>query len=174
MFMPGKNGFTLLEMLLILSLMAILAGLPLGGYTRLAEVLRLQMATQRLVSSLQFARTEAILRNTRVTLCRSADGLHCAQAGGWEQGWIVFVDSSHDGQMLPESRLAVVAAQPPGVTIVGNSPLQAYVSYNALGSPRRWNDALQMGRFTLCAGRRGRQIIFNRTGRIRVESESCA
>ena len=51
-----------------------------------------------LVADLAFARSEALRRNTAITLCRSSDGTTCATSGdGYQRGWIVFPDGTGTG-----------------------------------------------------------------------------
>lgn len=77
----AARGFTLPELLLVLTVIGILlaAGLPqLGDFTRSQRV---KTASFDLFSTLALARSEAITRNTRVTV---------APAGSsWTNGWTV-------------------------------------------------------------------------------------
>ncbi|HEY3584174.1 MAG TPA: type IV fimbrial biogenesis protein FimT, partial [Casimicrobiaceae bacterium] len=58
-----------------------------------------------------------------------------------------------------------------GITIRGNRPLADYVSYTAAGHARRFDGALQMGTFTVCApGQRMRKVILASSGRARLET----
>src|SRR5262249_20780455 len=50
---------------------------------------RLNGFANSLRASVQIARSEAVKRNSGVTLCASSNGTSCAASGGWEQGWIV-------------------------------------------------------------------------------------
>ena len=71
-----------------LSIMAILLGLAIPSFSSATLGSKLTSYANSLVASTNVARSEAIKRNTPVTMCVSADGTTCA-AGGWEQGWIV-------------------------------------------------------------------------------------
>jgi type IV fimbrial biogenesis protein FimT len=100
--MNAKNthqGFTLIEVLTILLVVAILASVGLPSMTRMLEGNRLSVNTNRLVSSLYVARSEAIKRNIQMVICtRNIAGNACGGAGVyWDKGWIVFVDNDGDG-----------------------------------------------------------------------------
>ncbi len=172
--MRKEAGVTLLELLATLAVLAVLVGIGVPAYGKLVADQRLSTATNRLVFAVHLTRSEAIRRNARVTLCNSADGAFCAEAGGWEQGWIIFVDRDGTGQRAPDDPLLAVEEAPAGVVITGNAAVQRYVSYIGLGSTRRASGALQMGTITLCAGSEGRQLVISRTGRPRLQIGGCA
>ena len=67
------------------------------------------------VSSLALARSEAIKRNLPVAICASSDGENCS-GGGFESGWIVYVNSNSDGNRdSGEEVLWVSEALPAGI-----------------------------------------------------------
>jgi type IV fimbrial biogenesis protein FimT len=51
-----------------------------------------------LASDFRYARSEAIKRTNRVTICASSNGTSCTGAGAlWKNGWLVFVDENGNG-----------------------------------------------------------------------------
>jgi type IV fimbrial biogenesis protein FimT len=84
----AQRGFSLIELLVTITLLAILLAMALPAFSssRLNTVLR--TSSNNLLASAHLARGEAIKRNSPVTLCVSADGVACG-TGDWSQGWIV-------------------------------------------------------------------------------------
>jgi prepilin-type N-terminal cleavage/methylation domain-containing protein len=66
---PGTGGFTLLELLIVLSILAIFLGLAVTGYSRYRWSLELRQAQQTFVQELNRARSEArrLSQSQRVT-----------------------------------------------------------------------------------------------------------
>ena len=165
-------GFTLLEMLAALAITAIVSAVAVPGLGSYLGEQRLQARADALLRALEFARSEAIKRGARVDVCPGA-GRCAAGALPWEDGWSVVPDASRTG----DAAIAVEPASPAGITIRGNRPLADYVSYTGAGHARRFDGALQMGTFTVCAtGQRMRKVILASSGRARVErsTEVCS
>ena len=91
----GTAGFTIIEIMITLTVLGILVAAAMPSLGNLVRDQRVKTATSDIFASLIFARSEALKRNQLVVLCPSADGAACA--GGWAQGWIVFVDADADG-----------------------------------------------------------------------------
>ena len=172
--MRREAGLTLVELLVAIAVLGVLLSIGVPAFGNFAVDSRLASATNRFVSAIHLARSEAVRRNARVTLCPSMDGVFCATGVGWDQGWIVFSDLDGTGERdSGEPILAVGQSISGGVQITGNTPVRRYISYVGLGATRRANGALQMGTVTLCAGTEGRQVVISRTGRPRVQHGGC-
>lgn len=91
-----SGGFTLIEVMVTVALLAILIAAVAPSFRGL--LLDNQAATQAnaVVTSLMFARSEAIKRNAPVVMCQSDAGTDC-DAGNWADGWIVWADTNGDG-----------------------------------------------------------------------------
>lgn len=168
------GGFTLVELLVVVTVAAILLTVSVPSMSRLVHSARLTDASNALLSSLQLARSEAMKRNDRVTVCKSADGLSCVRSGGWEQGWIVFHDANHDGEHSVDERI-IERGQPRAgsLRITGNAHVASYVSFLAWGGTRQISGSIQAGTVTLCdvsaSAAEGRQIVVSAAGRTRVQ-----
>jgi type IV fimbrial biogenesis protein FimT len=90
-------GASLTEVLVVAAIATFLLGLGLPSFQDMLTALRIRQAASSFYYDLVLAKSEAIKRNTRVAICKSAEGLRCAAAGGWEHGWIVFVDQDNSG-----------------------------------------------------------------------------
>jgi type IV fimbrial biogenesis protein FimT len=146
-------------MLLALAIAALLAVLALPVYADWIAESQMMNFARDLAGSMNVARSEAIKRGTRVNLCKSANRSTCAAGGDWAQGFVVYVDRDHDGQLdVAESALQVVAPASAGISARGNRPIADYVSYTSLGTARLLNGALQMGTLTVPAAVRKRSM----------------
>ena len=82
------RGFTLVELMVVIAMVAILASLATPSWTQLLARNAIRTAVNDLGASLIFARAEAIRLNSSVTVCASSDAINCSNIG-FENGWIV-------------------------------------------------------------------------------------
>lgn len=179
MLQAGQVGYSLLELLVVLTVGAILLSIAVPSMTGMLNTQRSISLANSFLSSLNLARIEAIKRNARAVLCKSADGLSCAGSGGWEQGWILFHDANNNaaldhGEQVIEQQGAVSQ----GLRLTGNTPVADYVSYSPSGSAKLISGAFQAGTFTLClvpvSSADVRQIVLSSTGRARLRRGSAS
>jgi type IV fimbrial biogenesis protein FimT len=86
-------GFTLVELLVTITVAGVLLAVAIPSFIDVTLGSKLGSYANNLVASVYLARSEAIKRNTPVTLCVSTNGTSCA-TGGWQQGWIVLVGTT--------------------------------------------------------------------------------
>jgi type IV fimbrial biogenesis protein FimT len=93
-----RFGFTMMEMVILMAVVAILAALALPNASSYIDDNRLNAAAADMVVTMQAARSEAVGRNAAVTICAATDnGSACRPAGHrWELGWLMFVDNDAD------------------------------------------------------------------------------
>jgi type IV fimbrial biogenesis protein FimT len=170
-------AFTLVELLVALAIAGFLALLAVPAFQDWLAAYQLANHAKHLAETMTRARTEAIRRGHRVSLCKSPGHMQCVDQGGWDRGFVVFVDANHDGVIdAGDSVLEIAGAAPRGITVSANRPVDDYVSYTSLGQARLLNGALQMGTFTVCrAGQRALHVVLANSGRVRIEttSERC-
>jgi len=180
---PGRGagryarGFTLIELLVTTAIAALLLMITVPAMTSTLDSMKLNSASNVFMAGLTLARSEAIKRNGRVVLCKSADGELCSSAGTWSQGWIVFDDANNDG--LRGSTEAIIQrelALSPTVRLTGNLNVARYVSFTSTGATRLVGGGFQAGTLTFCKqsgyGGEARQIILNAVGRPRLYKTS--
>lgn len=172
MLQAGQAGYSLIELLVVMALGVILLSIAAPSMTGILDTERSRSFGNALLSSLNLARSEAIKRNARAVLCKSADGLSCTFSGGWEQGWLVFHDVNNNAAL--DSGEQVIDRQgpaPQGLSLTGNANVANYVSYSASGSAKLINGGFQAGTFTLClasvSGADVRKLVLSPTGRAR-------
>ena len=176
----SSQGFSLIELLLVVAVLGVCLALTGPRFTQLISSSKLTTASNAFLYSIYLARSEAIKRNGRVSLCKSENGLLCTVTGGWEQGWIVFDDTNSNGQRdFGEAILERVQPLPSNLRLTGNLPVSKYVSYVASGGTKLIGGGFQAGTLTVCSnsGQEARQIIVNAVGRPRIQkvsSSACA
>ena len=167
------SGFTLLEALIVLSMLAVLAAAGAPAMLSAKHSVQMGSLAESLVSDLWLARSVGVRRSTRTTICSSVDGLQCDAQGKWSQGWIVFEDRNENGTTdVNEPVIAVRNGMPQGWILSGNSTVEKHVSYTAMGVTKHPSGAFQAGTLTLCKASSvptlARRIIINSMGRPRV------
>lgn len=99
-----SHGFTLVEMMVVITISAILVSMGVPMMRNLIERNAVAGHVNSFVGAVNLARSEAMKRGIPVVVCRSAnaetDKPTCVSSGaGWESGWIVFADRDADSQM---------------------------------------------------------------------------
>lgn len=172
--MNRRGGFTLIELIVTLAIAAIVLTVGIPSFRELLRENRLATQANEFLAALALTRSEALKRGVRVTLCKSADGASCTADGGYEQGWVVFVDPNNNATVdTGEVILRVYEALPGGLTLTGNTNVRSYVSYTPSGMSQLLGGGFQAGTLTLCAAPKARSITINSTGRARIAVATC-
>lgn len=167
------GGFSLVELLVALSVVAILASLALPSFARSLAQTRVADATSAIYSAVVLTRSEALKRRIRIVMCSSSDGSNCSVGSGWSAGWLIFEDRNDDGIRDAGEEIIRVQGAQSGVTTTGNGPMRDYVSYVASGRTQQLGGGLLMGTLTVCSDDLGRAIVINHAGRPRVAEATC-
>ena len=128
-----QAGFTLLELMVTITVAAVILGFGVPSFITLVQNNRMTAAANDLVAALTIARTEAVKRATPVTVCASnnpqAPLPTCAATA--MNGWVVFADSNDtdaDGQ--PDGNIVIEAGE---VILQTHAALPATFTPNANG-----------------------------------------
>lgn len=96
-----QNGFTLIELVVTVAVLSIVIGMAVPGFNAMIKRSQSQTLGRDILEALNYARSEAVKRGARVTICPSTDGLKCLNATNWAKGWMVFVDGALTDGAVP-------------------------------------------------------------------------
>ena len=128
------RGFTLTELLIVLTIVGLAAGLAAPPLQTLLAKNRILGRSSALMADLSYARSEAIRQATAVTVCASADAATCAGAVDWAGGRIIFTDPTGARAVTPASRLLRVHRPASSNDVLTVTPAMASVTFQADGS----------------------------------------
>ena len=191
--MKKNSGFTLLELLITLAIVAILLTVGVPSLRSMMQGNQLVASTNELLSALHVARSEAIKSNSRVTICESSNGTSCTTTGDWKDGWIVFIDA--DG-LLDNTGSACIATGTDCLLRVHNGFTDSLLSvsgvdstgvpasitsftFTSRGLPKASNGSAQFGTYSICSFDdsdnviNSRAVVLSLSGRVRVSDNTA-
>jgi type IV fimbrial biogenesis protein FimT len=174
-----SSGISMPESLMVISIISILLAVLAPILPDAMLKIRQKQIAQTLSLGMTQARSEAIKRNSRVTLCKSSDGMFCSKFGGWSQGWIVFHDGNNSGAREAfEELISTSSKDESSVFIMATGSVGNYVSFNPMGYSRLSNGGFQAGTFKVCPINAKVQdaynVVLNSVGRVRMETVSVS
>jgi type IV fimbrial biogenesis protein FimT len=149
------GGFSLLELLMALSILALLVTLAVPSFRALRANAATGAAANELLLALHRARSSALTRGAATVLCLADTAGACLRSGT-AQGYRVFPE---DAPAVPLERVRLAR----GLTLAATRPLITYWPWPRAGTTVT---------FTLCDARTpsaARQVIVSQTGRPRVQ-----
>ncbi len=165
-----QRGFTLVELLVTLSVASILLSVGVPSYRGFVQDSLLVAQSNSFTSAIALAKSEAIKRSSRATICPSTNGTSCTGAGVWSNGWLVFADPNGNGAVDGGEEILHVGAALSGSNTLSSA--QTRVTFTANGFSMGFN-----GTFTLCDSRGAtysKAIVLNNQGRLRFETGTGA
>lgn len=130
----ARNGFTLIELMVTVALVAILLAVAVPSFTTYQRNAELTSFTNTLLSGINAARGEAMKRG-RYAMVVPTDGAN------WGNGWIVFVDVDGSGAYEAANDIAILTREPaPSYLTISNAgattAANLYLMYDASGYSR--------------------------------------
>lgn len=167
------SGFTLLELLVTVAILVILAGVAVPSFQDTMIRNNIESQIGDLQRSLSYARSEAVSRGARVSICRSSSATTCGAGSSWSDGWLVFVDNNTagvHGQVDAGEEVIKVHEALKGATslTLSDGADKDFIQYNSRGLISD-DSALSNGSFSLCKSgesvKYARALIVTITGR---------
>ncbi|MDN3638540.1 GspH/FimT family protein [Simiduia curdlanivorans] len=159
-------GFTLLELIISISIIVIISSIGVPAFQHLVEQNKAITTTDLLTRTIILARTQAIMLGQTTTLCPRENDSSCGD--NWQEGINIFIDQNINGY-LDEGETLVYATQAfePGSQI----KWKAFGNKNYLSFSPRGFTLHQNGSFYYCPKSKdahyGRVLILNKAGRAR-------
>ena len=137
--MKKYSASTLLEVLITVAIISVLALVAFPSFTSYSQNSAMVANTSALLGSLKLARSEAITRGKRVSICASENGSTCSSNDKWEDGWVMWVDDSSDNTIDSGEKIIRVVGKAKGasdVTIRGPCYAVNVISFISTGLPQ--------------------------------------
>lgn len=178
-----QTGLTLIELMVTLSVIAILATVAAPSLQNMIERNQLQTLTNNMVSNLYFARSEAAKRGFNISLCATNNTQTAcdADATSFANGWIIFTDYDKNASLTPDTTKFDtngdgLANEVEEILLIGEAPNERFalssngtpansISYRPTGDtlPRAFSLTITKAIDNTALSR----IFFNTTGRVR-------
>lgn len=94
--MQRHAGFTLLELLIAVSIIAILMAVAVPSFDYVNSRIITKSQVENLQRTLSMARQTAVTKNRQTIVCPSASGSTCKNDNDWSYGFMAFVDKNSD------------------------------------------------------------------------------
>ena len=173
MTLRRQTGVTLIELLVTISIAAILMAVAVPGFQDFFRRTRIDTAASDFMATLNYARSEAIRRGVTVSVCKSNGGTSCGGAGvNWEQGWIVFANLDNDSPAVVDAGEEIIRVHQQlaqGITLRPNNNYTNFLTYRPDG---RVNN---IGTFAICHNNQrvgAKSITIIGTGRARFGNDT--
>lgn len=158
-----QQGFSLVELLMGLTIVGIVLHLVSPAFAALTESNHREEAAKSLVSGIRSARSEAISRNQTVVIHGINDD--------WGQGWRMILDLNGKGHEDSSNPLLVERRSGTQVPVFGNHYVRTSVRFSHLGEPL--HGGFQAGTIHVCAKREPvsqHQVVLAPSGRVSLRS----
>lgn len=176
--MNRQNGFTLIELLVAIAVVTILATQAVPSFGKFLNDNLTSIQINEFVADIQTARSEALKRNTRVSVCPTTDGASCSASSDWATGWLVFTDNSGTKGILDSTDELIQVRESIKGEISLASAGDTSIQFLSSGYTSNYNDATATDAvFTMqpnsCTGQGRRVIEITRYGHLSLNKTDC-
>jgi type IV fimbrial biogenesis protein FimT len=160
------QGFTLLELLVTLTILSIILSLGIPSFNKQISDSRTKTAALALLDAIETTRATAVFRNQHVLLQSTNKK--------WHQGWTLFVDKNNNGTLDNNDETLSVNNGQDAVITHAKAPMNGYVAFVGTGEGRQLGTGgtggFLAGTIKICPQVEGDgySLILSRGGRTRV------
>jgi prepilin-type N-terminal cleavage/methylation domain-containing protein len=149
--MKRTHGLTMIELMVTVAVISVVVAIGLPRLGGISQSNRVTTSINALSSDMSLARSEAVTRNTSVTISSNSAGTN------WEAGWVIQTAAGvtiRNGPPLP-----------PNILLTGTANTVTFLSDGTQTSGGQTFNACKSGDTTT----HGRMIQINTAGRVRLE-----
>jgi len=171
-----KRGFTLMEILMTIAILAIFMVIAMPNFINVLENDSIVNMTNDVVFALKMARSEAIKRDVPVSVCATSDNTYTACGNNWNLGWMVFVNPTGGTTLsntatAPLLRTEAITDQNATIT---SAPSVNIITYTGTGiAATNSGNVTFTIKATGCTGDSGRQVAISLSGNPVVTNVNC-
>lgn len=175
------HGLTLIEVLIGLALAAILMAQAAPDLRGWLSGYRLSAQGSALSQALAYARSEAVTRSQRVTVCSSANPLaaapRCNADASWAAGWLVFVDKVQvagnvAGSIDGDDLILRVGEPLFAAKVNASNNLAGWLAFTPDGLSLA-SGGSSVGSILICQSTKGQRVMLDNLGRATTEATTC-
>lgn len=157
--------------MMAVAVLATLLGLGVPAYNDTIRNNQIAAASTDLVTALSLARSEALKRGLRVSVCAATNADACAAGNDWSNGWIVFVDNFGASGVMNDGDVPLHswAAPARGVAVVSEQDTAVSFTKRARAEGAQQFTVTKKG----CSGNQQRHIDVSAVGRIGLTRQEC-
>lgn len=167
--MKTERGFTLIELMITLTVVAILLTVGAPSFNTFVKDNRITTQANLIAIDLHMARSAAVKYQRDAQVCISTNASSCTSGTDWGHGWILWVDKDRDNAVDSPGEILKVRTELNGATTLTSATLNAF-TFDSRGFIKN-TDSL-----TLCddrSGETGRTISILGAGRINTSPVGC-
>lgn len=177
---PKQTGFTLIELIVAVCVLGIAFAMALPNFNRMMTNNQSANLGMEAITALNYARSEAVKRGQRVSICPSSDGATCLTSTDWNKGWIAFLDGATSDSAATATVGTVLKqwnsfSSRDQISVKSGSTAVGFLRFTSTGA-LGWNtnNSRVITAYTQkCKGDNQSQITVNLAGMIRSTKIAC-
>ena len=162
---PRAGGFTLVELLVTLVVLALLLTLGVPAFAGLLRQWRLDAAADAFAGDMRLARSTATRVSRNVEVCVQNGNGGCGAQTNWARGWLVFIDLNADHQLNAGDTVVAQRGPQSGIaSMTYSGPAANRLSFRPNGTLNS-SKGLTMSLLAAGTAGEGRAVTLNAIGR---------